>query len=356
VKTIAIKASTGDSTILIGEALQNLSHYLPSGHVVVITDTNVWNLYGKEFPPVDVIQITQGEEIKTLRTVETVYDRLIQLKADRSTFLVGIGGGIVCDIAGFVASTYMRGIEFGYVATTLLAQVDASVGGKNGVNFGGYKNMVGVFHQPEFVICDLSLLKTLPKKEISCGFAEIIKHAAIADYEMFSFLETNPVRALSLEMDVLEKLIHESVKIKASVVAKDEKEKGERRKLNFGHTFGHAIEKTTGISHGEAVSLGMVLASAISVQKSLLTGEDHLKLINLLERYLLPTQAQINNETLWDALKKDKKRASDRMHFVLLQGLGRAMIKNIPIGDVKGYLELFSERRSVESLDPMKKT
>ena len=345
-KTITIKGSTGDSTIFIGESLKNLSHYLPSGNVIIITDTNVWKLYGKGFPPFDVIQIGTGEEVKTLRTVETIYDRLIQLKADRSTFLVGIGGGIVCDIAGFVASTYMRGIEFGYVATTLLAQVDASVGGKNGVNFGGYKNMVGVFNQPKFVICDLSLLKTLPKKEISCGFAEIIKHAAIADIEMFSFLETNHDKALSLEMDVLEKLIHESVKIKASVVGKDEKEKGERRKLNFGHTFGHAIEKTTGISHGEAVSLGMVLASAISGQKGLLTREDQEKLKNLLEKYLLPVRSQMNNEAIWDALKKDKKRASDRMHLVLLQGLGRAMVKNIPIGDVKGYLEQYSEQQS----------
>ena len=140
------------------------------------------------------------------------------------------------------------------------------------------------------------------------------------------------------------------------MVGKDEKEKGARRKLNFGHTFGHAIEKTTGISHGEAVSLGMVVASAISVQKNFLTTEDHEKLKHLLERYRLPIRSQMNDKALWNALEKDKKRTSDRMHFVLLQGLGRAMIKNIPIGDVKGYLELFSERRSVESLDPMKKT
>jgi 3-dehydroquinate synthase len=345
VKTIHIKGRTGDATIFVGESMRNLAHYLPAASTVIITDTNVWNRYGKEFPPFDVIQIGMTEEVKTLRTVATIYDRLIQLKADRSTFLVGIGGGIVCDITGFVASTYMRGVGFGYVATTLLAQVDASVGGKNGVNFSGYKNMVGVFNQPKFVLCDLSLLKTLPKKEISCGFAEIIKHAAIADYEMFLFLEANHAKALSLEMDVLEKLIYESVKIKASVVGKDEKEKGERRKLNFGHTFGHAIEKTTGVSHGEAVSLGMVLASAISVQKGLLTREDHLRFKNLLQRYLLPVRSRMKNESIWDALQKDKKRESDQMHFILLQGLGRAIVENIPITDIRGYLEQFSERR-----------
>lgn len=344
-KTIKIKGGTGDSSVFVGESLRNLAHYLPAEHAVIITDTHVWQRYGKEFPPGDVIQIGRGEKIKTLGTIEKLYDRLLQLKADRSTFLVGIGGGIVCDITGFAASTYLRGIRFGYVATTLLSQVDASVGGKNGVNFAGYKNMIGVFNQPEFVICDLSLLKTLPPKEISCGFAEIIKHAAIADDDMFSFLETHSAGALSLDMDVLEKLVNDSVKIKALVVGSDEKEKGERRKLNFGHTFGHAIEKTSGISHGAAVSLGMVLASAISVQKGLLSPADHSKLKNLLECYRLPVRAQLTTESIWDALQKDKKRESDRIHVVLLQGLGRAVVDRIPLAELKGYLEQFSEQR-----------
>jgi 3-dehydroquinate synthase len=338
VKKIHIKGRAGNSSILIGETLKNLPQYLQAGKTIIITDSNVRDLFREEFPPYDVIQIGVGEEIKTLRTVETLYERLVKLNADRSTFLVGIGGGVVCDITGFVASTYMRGIRFGYVATTLLAQVDASVGGKNGVNFGGYKNMVGVFNQPEFVICDLSLLKTLPKKEISCGFAEIIKHAAIADANLFMYLEDNHTKALSLEMDVLEKLVYESVKIKASVVDKDEKEKGERRKLNFGHTFGHAIEKTTGFSHGEAISLGMVFASAISVKKNLLIQKEYERLKNLLETYRLPVYAEISKEFIWDALQKDKKRESDRIYFVLLQALGRTVIQNIPILAVREYL------------------
>jgi 3-dehydroquinate synthase len=269
----------------------------------------------------------------------------VRLNADRSTFLLGIGGGIVCDITGFVASTYMRGLRFGYVPTTLLAQVDASVGGKNGVNFDGYKNMVGVFNQPEFVVCDLSLLATLPPKEIFCGCAEIVKHAAIANSELFEYLEENHAQALSLDRDVLENLVYDSIKIKAAVVSKDETEKGERRKLNFGHTFGHAFEKTSGLSHGEAVSLGMLLASAISVQKGLLSKEDHAKLKNLLKSYQLPVHSAIKKDSVWDALQKDKKRESNRMHFVLLQGLGHAVIQHMPLHEIKGYLEQFSDQQ-----------
>ena len=344
-KTIQIKGRTGDSTILVGETIGNLAKYLPSGNTIVITDSNVWDCHAQKFPPFETIQIGTGEGIKTLDTAVSLYDRLVRLNADRSTFLVGIGGGIVCDITGFVASTYMRGVRFGYVATTLLAQVDASVGGKTAVNFGGYKNMVGVFNQPDFVLCDLNLLETLPPKEISCGFAEIVKHAAIANSELFEYLEENYNEALSLEMDVLEHLVYESVKIKADVVSRDETEKGERRKLNFGHTFGHAFEKTFGFSHGEAVSLGMVLASAISVQKGLLSKEEHLKLKTLLASYQLPVYGTIEKESMWDALQKDKKRESNRMHFILLQGLGHAVIQHMPIHNIKGYLEQFSEQQ-----------
>lgn len=339
VKTIHLQGSTHDSTILIGERLQHASRYVSSAKSVILTDSHVRERHGHRFPPFRSVQIGSGEAFKTLRTVEAVYDQLVQLKADRSTFLLGIGGGVVCDITGFVASTYMRGIRFGYVATTLLAQVDASVGGKNGVNFSGYKNMVGVFNQPEFVICDLSLLQTLPRKEISCGFAEIIKHAAIADADMLSYLEANHGSALDLETNVLETLVYNSVKIKAAVVGKDEKEKGERRKLNFGHTFGHAIEKTTGISHGEAVSIGMVIAAGISEKKGLLAKKDVARLANLLKQYQLPVHFQIARKAVWDALQKDKKRESGQIHFVMLKGLGDAIVETLALEELRIYLD-----------------
>ena len=172
-KTFRISGTTGASTILIGERLQNLADHLPDRKLIIITDQNVGRLYAESFPPASVITLEPGESSKSLAMVEKIFHRLLELEADRSSYIVGIGGGVVCDIAGFVASTYMRGLCFGYVATSLLAQVDASVGGKNGVNFGGYKNLVGTFNQPEFVICDPLVLRTLPEKEVLCGMAEV---------------------------------------------------------------------------------------------------------------------------------------------------------------------------------------
>ena len=334
-KTIQIKGGTGDTAILVGETLDSLHGYVPIQKTILITDTRVAEIYGDRFPPCKVITLGQGESIKHLETVEDIYQQLLSFGADRSTCLVGIGGGIVCDITGFVASTFMRGLKFGYVATTLLSQVDASVGGKNGVNFKGYKNIVGVFNQPAFVICDLSLLKTLPDREISCGFAEIVKHGAIADAGMFAYLEKNAARALALDPSVIEKLVYDSVRLKAAVVNRDELEKGERRKLNFGHTFGHALEKTTGISHGEAVSVGMVMAAAVSETMGLLKKVDSERLQKLLRNLALPTRIAVDAERVWDALQKDKKREGDTIHFVLLEQLGRAVVKELSIQDVR---------------------
>ena len=218
-KTRSIQGSRGRSDIHVGESLDRLKHYIPAGRrTIIITDTVVRDLYGERFPNADVISIGVGEKIKTLATLEHIFQRLIEMETDRSVFIVGIGGGIVCDIAGFAASVFLRGVEFGYVSTTLLAQVDASVGGKTGVNFGGYKNMLGVFNQPRFVICDTALLETLPTVEIACGFAEIVKHAIIADADMFRFLEQNSQKALALEKPVVQRLVYDSVDIKAGVV------------------------------------------------------------------------------------------------------------------------------------------
>jgi len=343
-KRFEIAGGTGRSDILVGETLGNLRHHLPDTDPVIITDDNVWSLYGEHFPPGEVIRIGTGETVKGLETVQGIYRRLVKVEADRSSYIVGIGGGIVCDIAGFVASTYMRGIGFGFVSTTLLAQVDASVGGKNGVNFGGYKNMVGVFNQPEFVVCDLDLLKTLPEREIQCGFAEIIKHAAIADAGMFDFLETHVDEALSLDKEVIEKLVYDSVRIKSDIVNRDEKEQGERRKLNFGHTFGHAVEKVSGIPHGQAVSVGMTIAAALSAQKGLLSEKEAHRLFGLIEKYGLPTRIDIDFQQACDALGKDKKRTGDRIRFVLLTGLGGAVIDSIPIGELQEAWEHIHRR------------
>jgi 3-dehydroquinate synthase len=259
----------------------------------------------------------------------------VAFEADRSSFIVGIGGGIVCDIAGFIASTYLRGVRVGFVASTLLSQVDASVGGKNGVNFEGYKNMVGVFNQPEFVVCDMNLLKTLPEKEVLCGLAEVVKHAAIGDADLFSYLEKYYKRALQLDAEVIEKIVYDSVLIKSSIVNKDEKEEGERRKLNFGHTLGHALEKTTGAPHGEAVSAGMVVASALSEKRGYLSTEEKERIEALLKKFQLPTRVQLDGKRVLDAVRKDKKREGEEINFVLLQGIGQAVVEKISMEELE---------------------
>jgi 3-dehydroquinate synthase len=312
-KVVNIKSHPRDSVIMIGEKLDNLRKYIPVKTPIIITDANVRECWGKHFPQGDVITIGTGEKIKTFDTVRYIYEQLLKFEADRSSFIVGIGGGIVCDIAGFVASTYMRGVRFGFVSSTLLSQVDASVGGKNGFNFGGYKTIVGVFNQPEFVICDLNLLKTIPQKEILSGFAEIIKHGAIADKNLFIYLEENRDRALALDL-------------------------AERRKLNFGHTFGHAIEKITKVRHGEAVSAGMVLASELAVKKEALALKDSNRLADLLDNYGLPVRLKFDGNEVLETLRMDKKREGDLIYFVLLREIGNAYVEEIAIQELEALV------------------
>src|SRR6056297_1011765 len=303
-KTLSISGATGHSEIFVGESFEHLSDHLPADRAIAITDENVGRFYGDLFPVREVITIGQGETIKTLETVAGIYDQLIEREADRSVFMVGIGGGIVCDIAGFVASTYLRGVRFGYVPTTLLAQVDASVGGKTGVNFRGYKNMVGVFNQPEFVLCDPRVLKTLPARDLACGFAEVVKHAAIYDADYFEFLEQDASRARSLDPEIMTRVVYDSIAIKADIVNRDERERGERRKLNFGHTLGHAVEKTSDFLHGEAVSIGMSAAAMISVQKGFMEKSEAERLKALLARFGLPVDAHFDPDAVFDALSR----------------------------------------------------
>ncbi|MEE4263407.1 MAG: 3-dehydroquinate synthase [Desulfobacteraceae bacterium] len=338
-KTVKLNTPIGKSIILIGERLENIKKYLTVNMPIIITDTNVQKHWGHCFPPGAVITIATGEGIKTLDTLSALYEKLLELDAHRGSFVVGIGGGIVCDIAGFAASTYMRGIRFGFVSTTLLSQVDASVGGKNGVNFGGYKNIVGVFSQPEFVICDQNLLQTLPPREFRCGFAEIVKHGAIADDHLFEYLEQNWARALEQDPEVIEKVVHDSVIIKSTIVNKDATEQGERRKLNFGHTLGHAIEKVLQVPHGEAVSAGMVLASKLSEQKGYLKIEDTTRLSRLLENFKLPIRLEFDRQKVLEAIGKDKKREGDSLKFVLLKKIGEAVVNRISIQEIAGLMD-----------------
>jgi len=337
-QSIFVEGQSGRSHVMIGESLDNLSRHLPPGRTILITDENVAEHYQARFPDCDTIAIGLGEKIKTLDTIEEIYRRLIALEADRATFIVGVGGGIVGDITGFAASTYMRGLGFGFVASSLLAQVDATVGGKNGVNFLGFKNMVGVFNQPRFVIADIGLLKTLPSHEVACGLAEIVKHACIMDKAYFDYIEGHCDAIEKKDQEVMHRLVYESVVIKADVVNQDEREAGVRRKLNFGHTIGHALEKTTGISHGAAVSAGMVLAAELSMQRGLLSGQEVERIRALLQRLRLPTQVDFDRRAVIDALGKDKKRERDIIKFVLLNGIGQAVIEDIRMAELECWI------------------
>ena len=333
-KKIIINGVLESSQILIGESINNFRKYLPDKKIIIVTDKNLNRLYGSHFNQFPVIEIGTGENSKTLKTIEFIISKLIELQFDRHSFVVGIGGGIVCDVTGFAASVFMRGIDFGFISTTLLSQVDASIGGKNGVNFNSYKNIIGNFNQPEFVICDPEMLKTLPPKEVKCGMGEIVKHSLIADKNMFGFINENYSKILSLDNGIITKLVYTNVRIKAEIVNKDEKEKGERKKLNFGHTLAHAIEKYSDLSHGEAVAIGILFAANLSYKKSYLSKSEFLQIEDLLKKLNLPIKINIDSTKLTEAITKDKKRYNANIDFVYLKKIGDAFVQKIGIDEL----------------------
>jgi 3-dehydroquinate synthase len=334
---ITINGKNGISKILVGESINNLAEYLPSASVFIISDKNVASYHQDKFPDFPVFLVEPGEKSKEFPVMAQIWQWLLENGADRNSFILAVGGGVVCDIAGFVAATFMRGIPFGFVATSLLAQVDASVGGKNGINLYGYKNIVGTFTQPEFVLCDTDLLNTLPEKEYINGLAEVIKHALIKDRSKFQYLSEQKTAVLRRDRSAVDYIVSHSVKIKAAVVQADERERGERRLLNFGHTWGHAIEKVSKIPHGQAVSVGMVFAANFSVSLGYLEIDERDKIIALIESYELPAIANLDNNVVFDAMLKDKKRESQLIHFVLLENIGKAFVKELNIDDIKKF-------------------
>ncbi len=337
-RKLTLKAASGMCEILVGEELENLPDYASAPKTVVITDSNVKHLFAKKFPKGEIIEVPPGEKAKTLETVAKLYERFLELELERGSLVVAIGGGAVCDVAGFASATYLRGLRTAFAPTTLLSQVDAAVGGKNGVNFRGYKNLVGTIRQPELVLCDLSLLESLPRSEIRNGFAEIVKCAAIADREMFEFIEEHAAEALSFKRTAIEKCVHGALAVKVKAVEADENESGERRKLNFGHTVGHAIEKVSGIAHGEAISIGMAAAAKLSVAKGKLGQKDADRLVALLARIGLPTKLDFDKAAALDAVRKDKKRQDDAINFVLLEGIGKAVVEKVAIAELEAVM------------------
>jgi 3-dehydroquinate synthase len=306
-----------------------LNQLVDKARTVLVTDENIFNSHAKKFKGWKVIVLKPGEEHKIQSTVDTVIQQLIGFNADRKSFLVGIGGGVVTDITGYAASVYMRGIRFGFVPVSLLAMVDASIGGKNGIDVGPYKNLVGTITQPEFLLYDSTLLKTLPDAEWVNGFAEIIKHACIKDAQLFKELSKNNIDSYRKDKSALAKLVRRNAVIKSNVVMADEFEQGERKLLNFGHTWGHAIETKHRLPHGHAVSIGMVMACRLSEK---ITGfRDTDKVISLLEKYGLPVSAEVNRKETFEVLKMDKKKENASMNYVLLEDIGKAVVKSIAL-------------------------
>lgn len=320
------------SGIYIGPVADLLPGLLPEGRTVVVCDTATEQFFASWLAPFDKAVIGRGEEVKTLRTVETLYRRFIELGVDRRTFVLGVGGGIVTDVAGFAASTYMRGLEFGFVPTTLLGQVDASVGGKNGVNVDGYKNMAGTFSQPDFVICDPALLRTLPDREFRAGLAEAVKTSVIADADLFARLERSSFETLRKDTDLLADAVSASIRVKADIVERDERETGERRKLNLGHTLAHAIEKCSSqMNHGEAVAVGMAMIADVAVREGVLSASDRDRIVGLLRALGFELTPPVPVGRLLAEVGKDKKNENGVLRIVLPVGIGDCEVRPIAV-------------------------
>lgn len=303
---------------------------------IILTDENVFNAHEKKFKGWNCIVLKPGEEYKVQATVDAVIEELISMETDRKTVLIGVGGGVITDITGYVASVYMRGISFGFVPTSLLAMVDASIGGKNGIDVGVYKNMVGIIRQPEFILYDMDFLRSLPQNEWENGFAEIIKHAAIKDAAMFRKLETGSYKKYQSGKKAISDLVSRNAIIKTKVVQQDEFEKGERRLLNFGHTLGHALENQYELSHGRAISIGMAYASVIS--HKLIGFKEPGRVAALLLKYDLPTFADFDKQKVFDVLKMDKKREKKAINYVLLEKIGKGVVKSIPLKQLENII------------------
>jgi len=316
--------------------LTKVREYIPerAGKVFLISTEDVWKLHGEALAAAlgepEVLFFPGGEPRKRLAEVETLAGQMVARGGDRSSVIIAFGGGILTDVSGFLAAIFMRGIPVIQVPTTLLAQVDAAVGGKTGVNLESGKNLIGSFHQPLAVIIDPAVLDTLPEREYRAGLFEIVKHGVIADADLFWLMSREPQRVLSHAADLVDRMICDSVRIKAEVVSGDEKEQDRRRILNFGHTFGHALEAETGYSqflHGEAVAWGMKAATLLGEMERVLSPGDKHEILRCVNSYgPLPTLAGVDPARIAARLKNDKKTVKGKIHFVLPERIGSVKI------------------------------
>jgi 3-dehydroquinate synthase len=335
--------------------IQNESHpsTLTTGRTVVVTDENVEKLYGERAEESlraagfesHRVSVAAGEASKRMEVVERVYERLFDLAVARSDTIVALGGGVVGDLAGFVAATFKRGVHYVQVPTTLLAMVDSSIGGKTGINHPQGKNMIGAFYQPGLVLADTATLATLPRRELGCGLAETVKHAVIRDAAFFAWLEANAAAILRPEAGVMTELVERNCRIKAAVVSADERESKLRGILNFGHTIGHTLETVLperDYHHGEAVSLGMAAAGRIAVRRGMIGESDAERIARLLRAFGLPTAARepLPADKLLTAMKQDKKVRAGRVQFVLPTRIGDCtFVEDLSEGEIRAAIE-----------------
>lgn len=345
-KTLAINAASAHYPLYIGSGLLQhanlLQQHIQSSQVCIISNALIAKHYLAQVKQTLAnkqcleVLLPNGEKNKTLTTLTQIFDTLIANGFRRDATLIALGGGVIGDMTGFAASCYQRGMPFIQIPTSLLAQVDASIGGKTAVNYQDKKNFIGAFYQPQAVFIDINTLRTLPRREFISGLAEVIKHAVIKDAEFFIWLEKNIPAILQQKATTIEEMLYRSAQIKAAVIAEDETEsKGIRELLNFGHTFAHAIESATAFKtylHGEAVAIGMVMAAQLSEKECELNSEVSQRLVNLLQLTQLPTQLKetIATDTLNALMKHDKKNRDQQQRFVLLENLGSAKIKTLP--------------------------
>ena len=339
-KNWKVKFSTSTVSFVLDGKFATVDKMVDKTNAFYITDENVYALHENKFKAKKTIVIPSGEEHKHQATVDFIIEALLNFGATRQAVLIGVGGGVVTDMVGYVAGVYMRGVAVGFVPTTILAMVDASIGGKNGIDVGLYKNMVGLIRQPSFLLYDLDFLKTLPNYQWENGFAEIIKHAAIKDAKMMKELASKNIAHYQKDKKSLAALIEKNVQIKVKVVQQDEFEKGDRKLLNFGHTLGHAIENEHALLHGHAISIGMVYASKIS---QVLQGfNDTGLLVDTLKKYGLPTSMRFNIDQAMQVMQKDKKNARAGMQYVLLKKMGQAVYETVPMKSLEKLIKLYS--------------
>ena len=326
-----------NTSIFFNESFTNIDNYLndvDQNNIFFLVDNKVFELHKTLFQPnKNTLLIKSTEDSKSIKNVSSLIEKILKLGGNKKSYIIGIGGGIVCDITGFIASIFMRGIRFAYVPTTVLSITDAALGGKNGVNFNHIKNLVGIINEPNFVLVDLCFLDSLKENEFNDGFAEIIKHACIASPELFKKLEKSIISYES--RDLLSEILKESISIKLNIVSKDINDLTLRKILNFGHTFGHAIEAKYNFSHGNSVSLGMIYACQISNKLGYLSDEKVNRVKNLLNKFGLPVDiSKINVSEILHLIEKDKKVKYNNIDFIILRDIGCAEILNIKISDL----------------------